>query len=54
MWSFFNLYSSPNIVRMIRARMIRFVEHIVCTRNTYKILVGKREGERPLGILSTD
>jgi hypothetical protein len=53
-----NLYSSPNIIRMIKSRRMRWVEHIARMggentnrekRNAYRILVGKPEGERPLG-----
>jgi hypothetical protein len=47
-----NLYSSPNIIRMIKSRMMRWAEHVACMgekRNTYRILVGKPEGRRPLG-----
>jgi hypothetical protein len=47
-----NLYSSPNIIRMIKSRRMRWAEHIARMgekRNAYKILVGKPEGKRPLG-----
>jgi hypothetical protein len=46
------LYSSPNIIRMIKPRRMRWagnVERMVVMRNTYEILVGKPEGKRPLG-----
>jgi hypothetical protein len=46
-----NLYSSPNIIRMINSRIMRWAGHIVRmgeTRNAYRILVGKPEGKRPL------
>jgi len=45
-----NLYTSPNIIRMIKSR-IRWVWHVACMgemKNTYKILVGKPEGKRQL------
>jgi hypothetical protein len=48
-----NLYSSPNIIRMIKSRRMRRagnVARIVETRNAYRILVGKAEVKRPLGI----
>jgi hypothetical protein len=47
-----NLYSSPNIIRMIKSRRIRCVGHVARmgeTRNAYRILVGKPEGKSPLG-----
>jgi hypothetical protein len=44
-----NLYSSPNIIRMMKSRM-RWAGHIAQMekRNAYRILVGKPEGRRPL------
>jgi hypothetical protein len=47
-----NLYSSPNIIRMIKSRRMRFAGNVACMgekRNAYRILVGKPEGRRPLG-----
>jgi hypothetical protein len=47
-----NLYSSPNIIRMIKSRRMRwagYVARIREKRNAYRILVGKLEGKRPLG-----
>jgi hypothetical protein len=47
-----NLYSSPNIIRMIKARRMRWARHVArmgAKRNAYRILVGKPEGKRPLG-----
>jgi hypothetical protein len=46
-----NLYSSPNIIRLIKARRMRWAGHVVCMgeeRKVYKILVGKPKGWRPL------
>jgi hypothetical protein len=46
-----NLYSSPNIIRMMESRRIRWVGHVARMgeqRNAYRILVGKPEGKRPL------
>jgi hypothetical protein len=48
-----NLKSSPNIIRMIKSRKMRWAGHVARmgeTRNAYRILVGKPEGKRPLGI----
>jgi hypothetical protein len=42
-----NLYSSPNISRMIKSRRMRWRGHIALMRekrNAYGILVGKRSG----------
>jgi hypothetical protein len=47
-----NLYSSPNIIRTIKSRRMRwagYVAHMGEKRNAYRILVGKPEGRRPLG-----
>jgi hypothetical protein len=47
-----NLYSSPNIIRMIKSRRMRWAGHLAQMgkkRNVYRILVGKPEGKRPLG-----
>jgi hypothetical protein len=47
-----NLYSSPNIIRMIKSRKMRWTRHLARkggTRNAYRILVGNPEGKRPLG-----
>jgi hypothetical protein len=45
-----NLNSSPNIIRMIKSRRMRWAGHVARmgkTRNAYRILVGKPEGKRP-------
>jgi hypothetical protein len=47
-----NLYSSPNIIRMIMTTRMRWAGHVARmgeTRNAYRILVGKPEGKRLLG-----
>jgi hypothetical protein len=47
-----NLYSSPNIIRMIKSWMMRWAGHVARTgemRDAYRILVGQPEGKRPLG-----
>jgi hypothetical protein len=46
------LYSSPNIIRMIKSRRMRWAGHVARMgekRNAYRILVGKPEGRGPLG-----
>jgi hypothetical protein len=47
-----SLYSSPNIVRVIKLRRMRWVGHVACLgegRGVYRALVGRPEGNRPLG-----
>jgi hypothetical protein len=47
-----NLYSLPNIIRMIKSKRMRWAGHVAgmgVKRNAYRILVGKPEGKRPLG-----
>jgi hypothetical protein len=47
-----NLYSSPNIVRVIKSRRMRWVGHVAQMgeeRGVYRVLVGRPEGKRPLG-----
>jgi hypothetical protein len=46
-----NVYSSPNIIRQIKARRMRWAGHVARMgegRNLYRVLVGKPEGKRPL------
>jgi hypothetical protein len=46
------LYSSPNIIRIIKSRRMRWAGHVAQMgekRNVYRLLVGKPEGKRPLG-----
>jgi hypothetical protein len=46
------LYSSPNIIRIIKSRRMRWagvVARMGEKRNAYKLLVRKPEGKRPLG-----
>jgi hypothetical protein len=48
---FNDLYSSPNIVRVIKWRRMRWVGHVARMgegRGVYRVLVGKPEGRRPL------
>jgi hypothetical protein len=47
-----SLYSSPNIVKVIKSRRMRWVGHAALVwdgRGVYRILVGRPEGKRPLG-----
>ena len=47
-----DLYSSPNIVRVIKSRRMRWVGHVARMeegRCLHKVLVGKPDGKRPLG-----
>jgi hypothetical protein len=47
-----NLYSSPNIIKLITSRRMRWAGHVARMgekRNAYRILVGEPEGKRPLG-----
>jgi hypothetical protein len=46
-----NLYSSPDIIRQVKSRGMRWAGHVACVgeeRKVYKVLVGKLEGNRPL------
>jgi hypothetical protein len=48
-----NSYPFPNIVRQIQSRRMRWAGHSAYMgkeRKAYKVLVGKPEGRRPLGI----
>jgi hypothetical protein len=48
----YKLYSSTNIIRMIKSRRMRWAGHVErmgAKRNACRILVGKPEGKRPLG-----
>jgi hypothetical protein len=47
-----DLQSSPNIIRMIKLRGMRWAGHVARMgerRGVYTVLVGKPEGKRPLG-----
>ena len=47
-----DLYSSPNNVRVIKSRRMRWAGHVAHMgeeRRVYRVLVGKPEGKRPLG-----
>jgi hypothetical protein len=47
-----NLYSSPDIIRQVTSRRMRWEGHVARMgeeRKVYKVLVGKPKGKRPLG-----
>jgi hypothetical protein len=49
---FHGLYSSSNIVGVIKRRRIRWAGHVARMwerRDVYRVLVGRPEGNRPLG-----
>jgi hypothetical protein len=46
-----DLYSSPNIIRIIKSRRMRWAGHVarMGKKNAYRLLLVKPEGKRPLG-----
>ena len=51
------MYRSPNIVRVIKSRRLRWAGHVARMeegRSGFKILTGKPTGNRPLGGLGVD
>jgi hypothetical protein len=47
-----DLYLSPNIIRVIKSRIMRWAGHVARMgkgRGVYRVLVGRPEGRRPLG-----
>jgi hypothetical protein len=49
---FYDLYSSPNIVWVIKSRRMRWVGHVACMGDrtgAYRVLVERPEVRRPLG-----
>jgi hypothetical protein len=47
-----DLYSSPNVIRVIKSRRMIWAGHVAGMgekRGAYMVLVGKPEGNRPLG-----
>jgi hypothetical protein len=47
-----DLYCSTSIIRIIKSRRMRWAGHVARMgekRNAYRLLVGKAEGNRPLG-----
>jgi hypothetical protein len=48
----YDLYSSPNIIRVIKSRRMRWAGHVARMwerRGAYRILVGNVEDEKPAG-----
>jgi hypothetical protein len=47
-----SLFSSPNVVRVIKSRRMKWARHVARMgegRGIYVVLVGRSEGKRPLG-----
>jgi hypothetical protein len=47
-----DLYSTPNITQLIKSRRMRWAVYVARMgdrRGAYRVLVGRREGRRPLG-----
>ena len=47
-----SLYRSPDIVRMIKSRILRWSGHVArmeTDRSAFRITIGKLTGRRPLG-----
>ena len=52
-----DLYSLPNIVRVVKSRRMRWAGHVAHMgedRAVHRVLVGKPEGKRPLGRQDVD
>jgi len=48
----YDLYSSPNITRVIEPRRMGYAGYVACMgdrRGAYRVLVGRYEGKKPLG-----
>ena len=48
----YDLYSSPNLIPVIKSRRFRWAGHVACMgtrRGAYRVLVVRPEGKRPLG-----
>ena len=46
------VYSSPNVIRVIRSRIMKWEEHVTRVgerRGVYRVLVGNAEERTPLG-----
>jgi hypothetical protein len=47
-----DVYSLPNIVRVVKSRRMKWVGHVACMgeeTRVHRLLVGKPEGKRPMG-----
>jgi hypothetical protein len=47
-----DLYSLPNIVRVVKSKRMRWAGHVACMgeeRGVHRVLMGKPEGKNPLG-----
>jgi hypothetical protein len=47
----YDMYSTRNIIRVIKSRRMRWAAHVACMREkrgAYRILVGRPQGRRPL------
>ena len=47
-----DLYCSPNIIRVIKSRIMRWTGHVACKgdmRGVHRVFVRRPEGKRPLG-----
>jgi hypothetical protein len=50
-WELYNLYSTPDFIRQIKSRRMRWAGSVARMgegRKVYRVLVGKPEGKRPL------
>jgi hypothetical protein len=48
----YDLYSSPNVIQVIKSRRMRWTGHVayrVERKGTYRVLVGRPEGKRTIG-----
>ena len=45
------MYSSPNILQVIKSRRMRWAGHVarIDERELYRVFLGKPEGRRPMG-----
>jgi hypothetical protein len=51
-----DLYSSPNIVRVVKSRLMRWAGHVARMweeRGVHRVLVGKPEGKEAVGETQT-